>query len=71
LRRIPAPTTFDLGDEGGDRSPDCLGMIFLQEVDAIAELDQPAILELARELFGKSWRDERARVGGEEKLRIG
>jgi hypothetical protein len=34
LRRILAFAAFDLGDERGDRSADCLRVILLQEVEA-------------------------------------
>src|SRR5580704_277682 len=59
FRRIPAPAAFNIGDERGDRSPDRFGMILLQEVDAVAELDEPAIVQLAGELFRVGRGDER------------
>ena len=51
LSRAPALRPVDLGDERRDRSADRLGMILLQEMNAVPELDEPAILEPAGELL--------------------
>ena len=70
LSRGLRPTPFHLGDERGDGSADRLGVILLQEVEAVAELDEPAMLELTDELFRVSRGDERARLCGEEEFWI-
>ena len=46
-------------------------MILLQEMNAVAELDEPAVLELAGEILGERRRDERAGLGREQELGIG
>jgi hypothetical protein len=64
-------TAFDLSNEGGDRLADHLRMVLLQEMLARAELDEPAIMELASEIFGKAGGDLGAGVGAKEEFRIG
>jgi hypothetical protein len=46
--------TLDFGDEGGDGSSDRLRMILLKIVNAVAELDELAILELTGQLLRES-----------------
>ena len=47
LSRALGLSPFDFGDEGGDGSPDGLGMILLEKMNAVAELHEPAIPKLA------------------------
>lgn len=45
-------------------------VVLLQEMDTRAELDEPAIVKLASEVFRKGGRDLGARITGEEDFRI-
>jgi hypothetical protein len=68
---IPALVALDLRDEYGDGSADRLGMILLKKMNAIPQLDEPAILELAGEFLRIPGRNECARLGGKEEFWIG
>lgn len=52
-RRIGFAAPIDLRDELGDQAADRLWMVLLEEMEARAELDEPAIMKRARETFGE------------------
>jgi hypothetical protein len=54
----------------GDRRADRLGMVFLVEVDTGRQLHDFQVLLALHELDRKGWRDDRARLGGEEEFRV-